>query len=154
MQNETFRNLLQDVDPADSPFLWGIARLEPGAVIEDHIHELGGQIVVPLTPVIETRGRLRLSMFGDYRRDDQERILTRMDTPELILDATPRLIGEKEVHGYQSPMTSHYTDLLFLLPKKHAMGEDNRLCVPTSVNKRNMNFWIAELTKMNHTVKR
>jgi len=100
-QNELYRRikqLEQTVEPADTPMTWVNVRMQPAAVVGDHGHEIGGEVVFPATPAIEVRGKVvKDEVTGEYKKDNQGRVLSVVKNPELLLDQQPRPIGQLEV---------------------------------------------------------
>jgi len=120
----------REIVPGESPLVMVNVRLAPGAQVPDHGHMSGGELIFPLTPVVETRGIARLN-GGQFERDESDRVRGAMSNPTFNLGRKPSLIGEQEIHGYQSALPGHYTDLLFMLPETHAKGTDKFVAVPT-----------------------
>lgn len=102
-------------------------QLDPGKQLIPHLHEIDGEICIPLTGGILTLGKALKSERGVYKVDNEGKILVKWDKPQNLIIGKPIEIHQAEAHHLLAPADKPVT-VFFYLPATH-LGIDRKFVV-------------------------
>lgn len=104
-----------------------VVRLDPGKQLIPHLHEIDGEICVPLSEGVLTLGGAQKDEKGDYKTDKEGKILVDWEEPIQLIPGSPIQILPAIAHHLLAPTDKPLT-VFFFLPSSH-LGEDRKFVV-------------------------
>ncbi len=101
-----------------------VVRLDPGKQLIPHLHEMDGEICVPLSEGVLTLGTAQKDEEGNYKTDSEGKILVDWEKPIQLIPGSPIQILPAIAHHLLAPADQPLT-VFFFLPTTH-LGEDRK----------------------------
>ena len=109
-----------------------VVKLDPGKQLIPHLHEIDGEICIPLSAGLLTLGKAIRDKKGMYKTDAEGKILVDWDTPQKITPGKPIEIAPGIPHHLYAPAKKAVI-LFFILPATHLEGDKKFVTYPQIV---------------------
>lgn len=104
-----------------------VVRLDPGKQLVPHLHEIDGEMCVPLTKGVLTLGNPEKDSKGVYKKDNEGRIIVNWEKGQNLIPGEPIQIPPAVAHHLLAPNDQSVT-VFFYLPTTH-LGEDRKFVI-------------------------
>lgn len=104
-------------------------KLDPGKQLIPHLHEIDGEICIPLSEGLMTLGKAIRDEKGDYKVDHEAKIMVEWEESQKIYPGKPIEIAPGIAHHLLAPKDQPII-VFFLLPATHLEGDKKFVTYP------------------------